>query len=123
MIAHRASVFEKNSVLWIQDIKFGDAHDLPKGYRATWNNRGKICVAKLASKIDEATGSDEYSTLLMRQGASTEDDDFVEVHIWGSMTIRTFERVTFNPRSKKAVRIITGRANRERLAKFGVAVG
>lgn len=123
MIAHRASIFEENSVLWIQEIKFKDAHDLPKGYRATWDNRGKICVAKLASKIDATTRSGQYSEILMRQGASTEEDDFVEVHIWGTMTIRTIERVTFNPRSKKAARIITGRANQEKLAKFGVAIG
>jgi hypothetical protein len=123
MIAHRASVFEENSVRWIQEIKFKDAHDLPKGYRATWDHRGKLSVAKLASKIDATTPSGQYSEILMRQGASTEEDDFVEVHIWGSMTIRTIERVTFNPRSKKAARIITGRANQEKLAKFGVAIG
>jgi hypothetical protein len=124
MIAHRASVFEENSVLFMkhQGIAMEDAHELPRGYRATWENRGQLCVAKLAAKIDGATLPDAYSGLLLQQGKTSEEDDFVEVHIWGPMTIRTVEEVTLNPREKRAARAITSRATRERLAKFGVII-
>jgi len=124
MIAHRASVFEENSVLFMehQDIRMKDAHKLPHGYRATWENRAKLCVAKLAAKIDGATLPDAYSGLLLQQGRTSEEDDFVEVHIWGPMTIRTVEEVSLNPREKRAARAITSRASRERLAKFGVII-
>lgn len=124
MIAHRASVFEENSVLFMehQDIGMKDAHKLPHGYRATWENRGKLCIAKLAAKIDGTTLPDAYSGLLLQQGRTSEEDDFVEVHIWGPMTIRTVEEVSLNPREKRAARAITSRASRERLAKFGVII-
>ena len=105
-----------------QDIKMRDADKLPHGYRATWENRDKLCVAKLAAKIDAATLPDAYSGLLLQQGMTSEDDDFVEVHIWGPMTIRTVEEVSLNPREKRAARAITSQANRQRLAKFGVII-
>lgn len=124
MIAHRASVFEENSVLFMahQNIEMSEAHNLPRGYRATWAERGKLCVAKLAAKIDAATPPGAYSALLLQQGLTSAEDDFVEVHIWGPMTIRTVEQVTFNPHAKRTARAISNRANRERLAKFGVTI-
>jgi hypothetical protein len=123
MIAHRASVFEENSVLFMkhQGVRMEDAHRLPKGYRATWGERPKLCVAKLAAKIDASTPPGAYSALLLRPGSSPEEDDFVEVHIWGPMTIRTMERVTFNPRKRTPRAVI--KSHQQRLAKFGVAVG
>lgn len=124
MIAHRASVFEENSVLFMKHhgIKMSEAHDLPRGYRATWGNRAKLCVAKLVAKIDVSTAAGAYSNLLLQSGSASEEDEFVEVHIWGPMTIRTVEQVTLNPRTKRAARAITNRASRERLAKFGVII-
>ena len=63
MIAPRASVFEENSALFMEHrkIKVSRTPNLPKGYRATWDERGKLCVAKLSGKIDSATRFDEYS--------------------------------------------------------------
>lgn len=125
MIAHRASVFEENSVLFMErmDVRVSKANDLPRGRRATWDERGKLCVAKLADRIDASTQSGAYSGILLRPGSASEDDDFVEVHVWGPMTIRTVERVIFNKPTSRAVREITNRANKQRMAKFGVTIG
>lgn len=89
MISHRSSVFEDNSALFVER----QGTKIPKGYRAAWDNRAKLCVAKLSGKIDAATASDKYSSLLLTQGATLEDDEFVEVHIWGPMTVLTIEQV------------------------------
>jgi len=107
MIAHRASVFEENSTMFMKthDIKLWDAVELPQGYRATWDEREKLCVAKLSGKIDATTKSGQYSGLLLQQGATGEDDEFIEVHIWGPITVRTIERVTFTP-SKRSGRAV-----------------
>ena len=104
MISHRASAFEENSVLFMdhRQVLMKDAHDLPKGYRSLWAERAKLCISKLAKSIDRSTQPDEYSGLLIRQGATTDDDHFVEVHIWGGLTRRTMERVIV-PRPKNAV--------------------
>lgn len=126
MIAHRATVFEENSVLFMKHrgVRMDEAHGLPRGHRATWEERGKLCVAKLADRIDAAAPPGAYSGILLRQGSTSEDDDFVEVHVWGPMTIRTLERVIPNkPGSRHAAREITSRANKQRLAKFGVTLG
>jgi hypothetical protein len=89
MISHRASVFEENSARFVER----QGTKIPKGYRAAWNDRSRLCVAKLSGEIDSATGSDKYSGLLLRQGTSSDDDEFVEVHIWGPMTVLTMEKV------------------------------
>jgi hypothetical protein len=125
MIAHRASVFEENSLLFFSKHFapiLGKPH-LPHGYRATWDERAMLCVAKLADRIDDATKPGAYSGILLRQGSTSEEDDFVEVHIWGSMTIRTLERVIFKEPTSKVARAITNRANKQRMAKFGVTLG
>jgi hypothetical protein len=44
MIAHRASAFEENSVLFMdhKHILMSQAASLPEGYRSSWTNRGKL---------------------------------------------------------------------------------
>ncbi len=123
MISHRASVFEENSALFMErrGIKISRSPNLPKGYRATWDERAKLCVAKLAGKIDAATRSDEYSGLLVKQGATSEDDEFIEVHIWGPMTVLTMERVIVTaPKPRHRATII--KALKAKLAKHNVRV-
>ncbi|MBA3492565.1 MAG: zinc ribbon domain-containing protein, partial [Gammaproteobacteria bacterium] len=93
LISYRTSVFEENSALFMErhDIKISRDPNLPKGYRATWGDRAKLCVAKLSLRIDSTTNSDKYSKLLLLKGATSKDDEFVEVHIWGPMTVLTME--------------------------------
>jgi hypothetical protein len=121
MIAHRASVFEENSVIWMarQRINLSEANNLPTGYRAVWSERAKLAVAKLSNKIQSDTSPDSYPGIALQQGATTEDDQFIEVHIWGSMTIRTFEHVTIRQSQRPASRIIL-KALQEKLNKIGV---
>ena len=121
MISHRASVFEENSAQFMErrKIKISREPKLPKGYRARWDNRGKLCVAKLASQIDSHTRPDKYSALLLREGATSENDEFVEVHIYGAMTVLTMEQVivTAHNRNQKATIL---KAIKFKLAKHGV---
>jgi len=44
MIAHRATVFEENSAVFMKR----HAYEPPVGHRATWGERVKLCTAKLA---------------------------------------------------------------------------
>ncbi len=105
MVAHRATVFEENSTMFMRrhGVLMSEADKLPRGFRATWANRGRLCVAKLFSKIDANTTGSEYSKLLVRQGATTADDDFVEVHAidadFSALTTRLFVRVGLHRKS------------------------
>jgi hypothetical protein len=117
MISHRSSVFEDNSALFVER----QGTKIPKGYRATWYNRAKLSVAKLSRRIDSATASDKYSGLLLRQGATLEDDEFVEVHVWGPMTVLTIEKVIVTA-SKPHQRATIRKAIAFKLAKHNVQV-
>jgi len=88
MIAHRASVYEENSAVAMKK----HAYEPPPGHRATWGERGKLCVAKLGGEVESTTTPVELPSLLLQSGATPDEDRFVEVHVWGPMTIRTIER-------------------------------
>lgn len=107
MTDQRASVFQENTG------RFVHQHGVPfaPGFRSTWDNRGKLCVAKLANRMTKSTQSDEFPELLLKAGASGIDDEFVEVQVFGDMTIRTFERVTV---AKKSPAKPTGKRKRQR---------
>ena len=117
-IAHRATVFEQNCVVFMWAFNLKDAAHLPSGYRALWEARGKIAVAKLASKIQTSTTPDQFAELLLTPGASGEHDEFIEVHIYGPLSIHSFAKVTLRKTSlpSKAAR----GALVSKLAKFGI---
>ncbi|HXI23405.1 MAG TPA: hypothetical protein VNG71_05980 [Pyrinomonadaceae bacterium] len=123
MISHRASVFEENSALFVErhGVKISKKPKLPKGYRATWAERAKLGVAKLYSQIDSTTIPDKYSRILLSGGATSEDDDFIEVHIFGPITVLTMEQVIVMA-SKTSKRATIIRAIKSKLAKHNVQV-
>lgn len=123
MTGHRASVFEENSVLFMEheNIRMGDADKLPLGRRATWQARGKLCVAKLAGRIDSSTSSTEYAGILMVQGPTSAEDDCVEVHIWGPISIRTCERIVVERRKRRPTKAILN-GLRAKLSVFGLVL-
>jgi hypothetical protein len=84
-------------------ILMSQAASLPEGYRSSWTNRGKLCIAKLADRLDSTTTANDHAALLMKQGKTSADDEFVEIHVWGPMTIRSFEQVTLRsiPRNRR----------------------
>ena len=119
MIAHRTSVMDENSTMFVKhhDLKLGDADQVPPGYRAVWDERGKLAVAKLGDRIDATTTAAEYSATLLRQGSGSADDEFIEAQVYGPLTIRTIEHLTINPRASKAERAVA-KALKEKLKSF-----
>lgn len=123
LIAHRTSVLEENSVLFMErhGVKVSRKPDVPKGCKAIWVERNKLSVAKLAGRIDSTTTPNKYSSLLLKQGASPEEDEFVEVHIFGSITILTIAKVIVTIPQAGPRRTIV-RALKSKLAKHGVSI-
>lgn len=124
MIAHRSTVFEENTALFMDnhDIKMSEADNLPKGYRATWDERDKLCVCKLADKLTPTSDLPDFSRLLIQQGKTTEDDDFVEVHTWGPLTVRSLDCVVIHKNKKNRVNLVIIKALRHDLEQYKVAV-
>ena len=119
MVSHRSSVFEENSVIFMDrhGVKMSEANNLPKGFRSSWDERAKLCVAKLEDEISLGTNPEDFSGKLLRQGKTSEDDEFVEVHIYGPMTARTLERVVVPGKSKSKAKL---RALEKKLDEAGV---
>lgn len=97
MIEDRTSTFEDNNVVftvYTQGTVMKDAINLPAGHISDWDNRHLLAVAKLTPSLAScvAKGSD-FSGFLIDQGATTADDRFIELHIWGKMSVKTIENV------------------------------
>lgn len=112
MIGHRASVYEENSAVSLKR----HAYKPPAGRRATWLERAMLCVAKLASLIQPGTPRDRFAHLLLQGGETSKEDCFVEVHVWGSMTIWSIERILVRKQRRQGAR----KALQDRLKAFGV---
>jgi len=92
-IKHRATVFEKNSVEFCREHKLGAGKPVPQGYRAVWEDRGKLAAAKLHSRLDPNLGSSQFANVLLSDIESEAPPDFIEVHIYGPLHRRAIETV------------------------------
>ena len=119
MIAHRASVFHENSSSWA-DQHMG-APKLPKGYRAVWDDRTKLAVAKLGHQLVQGVGRGSFGRLVLKAGKDG-NDELIEVHVWGPMTRRTFALVLVSRETyRSAANLVDGLA--EKLAEASVPLG
>lgn len=94
MILQRATVFEENSFVFIQSkhkIVAGDP--IPAGYRAIWQERDKLAMAKLHSKLDARTKPEQFPRILLTPGKDETTQDFIEVHIYGPIHRAAVEKI------------------------------
>lgn len=106
-VAHRATVFEENSFVFMEKRNIGRTQAVPPGYRAVWQDRGRLSVAKLANKIDQQTQPGAFAALLLKNGHGTgEKDVFVEVHICGTMSVCSMEKVSVKKSHKKSRKVL-----------------
>jgi len=82
------SVFEENPYIFFKKYSsiIMEESPVPHGYRATWENRSKLAVAKLGQQITETTQSDDFPNILTRCTDDKMQDDFIEVHICKRIT-------------------------------------
>jgi hypothetical protein len=96
MIEHRATVFDNNILTWMigRNPNLTEFLDIPPGHRATWTDRARLAVAKLATLLHCDFSEDAFGELLLRCGTDSTDDDFIEVHLWGKITTLTIESIS-----------------------------
>jgi hypothetical protein len=99
-VAKRSSVLETNSYNFLKKHNIQPTEPIPSGYRSDWAKRALLAVAKLGDLITSATLDVEFPKLLLSQGAAREDDEYMEVHIFGAFGQNAVEAVRGNSSPK-----------------------
>ncbi len=117
MIAHRASCFQGNTA-----VLYHGQQDFSTLLRCEWTDRALICGAAFGNQIDCSTRENSYPEILVKPGATPEQDQFIEVHVFGPMTARTFDSVLVDTTSHSPRQALLLEAIREKLAAVRVEV-
>lgn len=92
--ANRTTVFEENPFTFRRnhpEMLLGEADF---GYRATWDTRHELAMAKLEPVLEEDTAHGAFAGILMEQGEKEDGyTDFIECHVYGAISPRTFKHV------------------------------
>jgi len=92
-VRNRATVLENNSYHFIKKHGLGPGDKLPAGYTATWENRHKLAVAKVAEYITPSTADRDFPQLLLSSTGDRATDELIEVQIYGTFDINAVESV------------------------------
>ena len=113
-VKKRTSFLEENSYSFVlrHSIKAGDP--IPPGYRAVWENRHKLALTKLGSRLKPGQRRDELRGLLVQSSGDRSSDEFIEAHIYGGFTVESIETMTKVPKA--------GRTNRETRMDVNIAL-
>ncbi len=91
MIAHRSSCFEGNTA-----VRYHQTHSFAEILRSDWDERHLLCLAACEDRLDSSCNVDSFPDILVNILGNAEQDQFVEVHVFGPMTARTFQSVRVN---------------------------
>jgi hypothetical protein len=92
-IEDRASVFERNPFFFNRIHHVVAGQSPPRGYRSSWNRRGRLAAAKLQAEIAPSCTEKQFPEILMEPRRNESDCDFVEVHIFGPVNRLGIERI------------------------------
>ena len=82
-IDKRTSFLETNSYNFIADHHIAPGDNLPCGYRADWENRHMLVLAKLLDSLSSGQTEDEWQSIIIKSDSYNRDkDDFIEAHIY-----------------------------------------
>ena len=119
-IAGRTTAFEENPFKFAERHRIVVGSSCPPGYRSSWSDRGKLAAAKLHARVGKGLSPDHYPGILITSGSGTGHEDFIEVHIFGTISAGTFSRmVVYEPRGRER---LIWRSLKRKLEDAGVSV-
>lgn len=123
VIQERATVFEENAIVFFEKHGIAVTQPFPSGYRATWKDRNMLAMAKLHYKIDSTKTKDEFPGMLFTKSHQDGvNDDFIEVHIYGTIHRKSVKYVLAKSQRERYDRILLESLKRL-LEKDGVPLG
>ncbi|TVS19764.1 MAG: hypothetical protein EA424_07345 [Planctomycetaceae bacterium] len=119
---YRTSLLENNMLVFFKEKceDYWRTERIPRGYRAAWEDRARLAVAKLGERLKPDHKDAEFAAILLTRGPSTADDEFIELHVLGSITVRTIEKIVLNRRPPKTKSSVL-RALNYKLDRYNVA--
>ena len=120
-IARRTSVFEENPFLFCERHRVIAGKRPPLGFRASWPRRQDLAMVKLADKLRSDTASSEFTSVLLSQGTSRGNADFIECHIFGPLHRSSIEKV-IGPKPKRRADLVIWKSVVSQLTKLGALV-
>ena len=120
----RATLIEENSYMLFKRLGLGDPETpIPAGYRAIWEDRVKLAVAKHANRLTPATDESELVNLLISPADDFADDEFVEVVIYTEKGLDTVDvtMVTVQKSPKDRNESLRLEILREQCANLGIS--
>jgi hypothetical protein len=94
LIAGRSTVFITNSARIVRSSGMSPNAKISElGDRATWANRAKLAVVKCGPAIVPTTAPADFYSMLLGQASSSGAEEYVELHVFRPMTIRTVARI------------------------------
>ncbi len=103
-VRKRASVLEDNSYRFVEKHSLRAGDQIPAGYRAVWAERHMLAVAKLTHRLVPQTQDGEFPRLVLRSTQKRADDEFMEVHVYGSFNSQAIEAVVATSRLARVPR-------------------
>lgn len=103
-IRDRATVFEENTILFVQHHRIVPGDPLPLGYRATWEDRDRLAAAKLGTQLSSSTKPEDYQAILIN--SKSKQPDFIEVNIFGPIHRRAVEHLSGPEPRRKADKVL-----------------
>jgi hypothetical protein len=104
-------VFEENTIVFIKRHRIVIGDPIPLGYRATWENRDSLVVAKLGGKLTPKTTTADFQSILI--SSTSTDADIIEVHIFGPIHRKAVERLSGPQPRKNADKAILASVKRK----------
>lgn len=96
-LLRRSSLIEENSYTFFGKHSLGRLSTaVPPGYQSIWEDRAKLAVAKLASRLNSGTGQAELPAFVLFQGTDRHQDEFIEIaiHAEGGLDTQDVDMVT-----------------------------
>lgn len=120
-VADRASLLEDNSYNFIPKHNLHPGEQIPPGYVATWRERHKLAVAKLAERISAGTTEQEHSRILLSSTGDRATDECIEVHIYGGFDNKAIESVRGSSPTRGKYELATISIVKDYLSRSGKA--
>ena len=92
-IENRTVLLENDSFDFIKERRLTIGDSIPAGYRATWQEKYKLAVAKHGDEISVDLPKDEFAGILLFSEGNYDTDRFIEVYIYGAFDNNAIESV------------------------------